>query len=433
MWLPGQQDRLEQIGKELEKLNLRSKDLTSTEWKQLEKLVEEGNDLWTVKKTHEAAMRLGGTKLMSPAEFGIDVNPGHFDNGPTFKGFTPNMQNQIRPTSMYEMDREQIAAIKQASMQGMPFKVSVGSKGIEHGEWGMRDKAAVTEGGLTPNLLPPIQSDQFWNLPYEISRISNFLPAQSMPGGGGVAYWQHSANAGTEASFVAEGASKPDLTPTVREVYLKSSKVAGLIKLTHELIMDTSDAFTSTLIQDLAASIYNAENAMILNGTVGANGWPGINQVTGTLTRAAAIGTTDYDALDVLSKAMNDLRVDFFVPDLIIIHPNSLSAIRRLRDVNKRLQLEMIQGAGNINQTSESEKLWGCNVIQTTQQAAGTAAVLSVQSGAAVLYIREGLTTFVDPYSLASTNVTQYIAETRIALASPRPQAINLVTGLPTS
>lgn len=59
--------------------------------------------------------------------------------------------------------------------------------------------------------------------------------------------------------------------------------------------------------------------------------------------------------------------------------------------------------------------------------------VRSVNSGAAVVYVREALTTFFDPYSQASTNVYQYIAETRLALATPRPQAINLVTGLPTS
>ena len=130
--------------------------------------------------------------------------------------------------------------------------------------------------------------------------------------------------------------------------------------------------------------------------------------MTGTLTRAADIGTTDTDALDTLSKAFVDLRSDSFVPDLVFIHPATLGAIRRLRDQNKRLQLELIQGAGSINQTSEQETLWGVPVAQTTQQAAGAAAVLSVQSGAAVVYVREALTTFFDPYSQAASNIYQY-------------------------
>jgi hypothetical protein len=151
------------------------------------------------------------------------------------------------------------------------------------------------------------------------------------------------------------------------------------------------------------------------------------------MTRAADIGTTDQDALDTLSKAFVDLRSDFFVPDLVFIHPGTLGAIRRLRDQNKRLQLELIQGAGAIDGTSEQETLWGVPVVQTTQQAAGSAAVLSVRSGAAVVYVREALTTFFDPYSQASSNVYQYISECRLALASPRPGATNLVSGLPTS
>jgi Phage capsid family len=97
------------------------------------------------------------------------------------------------------------------------------------------------------------------------------------------------------------------------------------------------------------------------------------------------------------------------------------------------LKLDLLAGARAIDQTNEQESLWGVPVVQTTQQAAGTAAVLSVNSGAAVVYVREALTTFFDPYSQAASNVYQFIAETRIALAIPRPQAINLVSGLPTS
>jgi hypothetical protein len=86
-----------------------------------------------------------------------------------------------------------------------------------------------------------------------------------------------------------------------------------------------------------------------------------------------------------------------------------------------------------LTKTSEQETLWGVPVVQTTQQASGTAGALSVNSGAAVVYVHEALTTFFDPYSQASSNIYQYIAETGLALATPRPGAINLVSGLPTS
>lgn len=128
-----------------------------------------------------------------------------------------------------------------------------------------------------------------------------------------------------------------------------------------------------------------------------------------------------------------NLRTDFFVPDLAFVHPATMGALRRQKDTQNRYQLQLLQGAGALDGTSEQEQLWGVPVVQTTQQTAGTAAVLSVQSGAALVYIREALTTFFDPYSQAASNIYQYIAETRIALATPRPGAICLVSGLPTS
>ena len=401
----------------------------------MDKVEAEAEKLDIEIKNHQSALKWAGSA--SPAEWGrANMNPGDDDNGISFKGFGPGMENRIRPTSMYEMDKEQIAALKQAAQQGTPFKVQIGSKGLEHGFMGgVRTKSAVTEGGLTPNLLPPIQQmgpGGFWGLPYELTRVANYLPNVAMPPGGGVSFFQHSQNA-AEAAYTAEGATKPDLTPTIKEQYIKAAKVAGRILLTHEIVQDAGDAFAQTLAAELARSVYNAESNLLLNGTTGANGFAGVNQLTGTMTRAADIGTTDEDALDTLSKAFVDLRSDFFVPDLCLIHPGTLGAIRRLRDQNKRLQLELIQGAGAIDGTSEQETLWGVPVVQTTQQAAGTAAVLSVQSGAAVVYVREALTTFFDPYSQASSNIYQYIAETRLALATPRPGAINLVSGLPTS
>lgn len=369
----------------------------------------------------------------SPSEFGFTgANPADHDNG--FKGFAPGMvENRIRPTSMYEIDATQIAALKQASLQGTPFKVQIGSKGIEHGNFDghIRTKAPVTEGGLTPNLLPPIQQlgpRGWWGMPYELTRVANFLPNVAMDGPG-LAYFRHDGNA-AEAGYTAEGAQKPDLTPVITEQYVRPAKVAGRINLTHELVQDAGDAFSQNLVADLARSLYNSESNLLLNGTTVANGFNGVNEVSGAGTTTLI---AEENPLDTLSRAFVALRTDFFVPDVVFVHPATMGALRRLKDLNNRYQLALLAGVRDINQTSEQETLWGVQVVQTTQQAAGTAAVLSVQSGAAVVYIREALTTFFDPYSQIANNIYQYVAETRVALATPRPGAINLVSGLPTS
>jgi hypothetical protein len=395
----------------------------------MDQIERETEALETKERTRKSALGFAGAADPRPYG-GPDDSAGGGGPDMAFNGFAPGMQNRIRPTSMYELDRVQVKALQQAALQGTPFKVQVGRKGLEHGGFsGIRDKAAVTEGGLTPNLLPPIQQYGpmgYWGLPYEISRAANYLVTVPMEGAG-IAFFQHTANA-AEAAYVAEGAAKPDISPTIKEVYTRPAKAAGRILLTHELVQDGGDEFASSLVADLARSVYNTESNLILNGTVGANGFSGINQLSGTITRA--IGTDS--PLDCLSKAFTDLRAAFFEPDLVFVHPATMGALRRQKDTQNRYLLA-VDGPRGIDQTSETETLWGVQCVQTTQQAAGTAAVLSVNSGAAVVYLREALTTFFDPYSQASSNVYQYISETRLALASPRPGAVNIVSGLPTS
>ena len=139
------------------------------------------------------------------------------------------------------------------------------------------------------------------------------------------------------------------------------------------------------------------------------------------------------DPLDCLNKSFVDLRNDFFEPDLVFVHPSTLGALRRIKDDQGRYQLDLMSGAAWIDSNQRAGKAVGRDVVQTTQQAAGTAAVLSVQSGAAVVYIREALTTFFDPYSQAASTSTSSSLRTRLCLATPRPSAIYLVSGLPTS
>jgi hypothetical protein len=177
----------------------------------INRLVDEGLELDAQLDVHKRATSMAS--YAAPDEWGYaGANPGD-TAGIAFRGIGPGIENRIRPTSIYQMDKSQIAALKQAAQQGTPFKVQIGSKGIEHGYLGgVRDKSAITEGGLSPNLLPPIQQvgDRGWySLPYELTRVANFLPNVAMDGPG-IAYFSHTAIA-AEAAYTAEAGTKPDI------------------------------------------------------------------------------------------------------------------------------------------------------------------------------------------------------------------------------
>ncbi|MEE2855640.1 MAG: phage major capsid protein [Actinomycetota bacterium] len=432
MWNEFQQARLDQLGAEISELVAKdhNKSMLDADWKRLAVLNREAEQLVIERDTYKSALKYAGSA--DPNPYGGPTNGyGDHDNGIAFKGFGTGVENRIQPPSIYQLDKTQIAALKQAAQQNMPLKIQIGSKGVEHGFMdGMRQKSAITEGGMSPNLLPPLQQygpNGWFNLPYEITNLQRYIPVIPFSGPG-VAWWRHDSN-GAEAAYTPELGTKPDTTPSVSEQYTRASKFAGRYLASHELIQDAGDAFGQHLTVDLTRSLVNAVNYAILNGASGTIGWNGLNNVSGTLTQA--IGTDT--ALDCISKAMVALRNDFFVPDLLVIHPSTLGAIRRSKDTENRYLLQLVEGSRGIDQTSDTETLWGMNVVQTTQQAAGTAVMLSVQSGAAVIYLREAANVFFDPYSMASSNTYQFIAETRLALATPRPSAICLLSGLPTS
>ncbi|MCV7399777.1 phage major capsid protein [Mycobacterium fragae] len=435
MWTKAQEARLEEIGAELKRMTgYKAAQLSEKQVEHMKRLTDEGEKLMTQRDNHKAALGYAG--YASPAEWGrADTNPGDDDGGIGFKGFVPNAENRLRPVSLYEFTRTQLKALQRAAQQNTPLRVHVHDKGIESGDYTstLRNKAAVAEGNFTPNLLPPVQQPTpypWFRLPYEQIRLSNFLPNFEMSGPG-IGYFRHVSNA-AEAGYVAEGTEKPDISPSISEVYVRPAKIAGLCRLTKEVIADAGDQFVNMLVADLTESTYNAEANLLINGTAASNGFDGLLHVSGTLSHAYN-ATTDVDALGALNKGFVQLRQSFFEPDLCVMSPATLGSIRRLRDANGRLQLDLLAGAKSINQVSEEENLWGVRVIQSTQIADGTAITMSVANGAAVVYMREPLNIFYDPYSLSSTNVHQFICETRLALACPRVGAILVTTGLPTT
>jgi hypothetical protein len=161
--------------------------------------------------------------------------------------------------------------------------------------------------------------------------------------------------------------------------------------------------------------------------------------------------------LDCLAKAFTDVRTGsaFADPDLVIMHPSTLGALRRSKDAEGRYILDLLAGPMNLtaygqpttgpaNEPSEysivpqgmpgsSGTLWGATIYTTTQIAAGTAVVASVKAGAGIFWQRLGMLAIFDPYTLLTNNEYRWIIEERIAYNCPRPAALNLVTGLPTS
>jgi hypothetical protein len=396
-----------------------------------------------LKAHREAAGFSWGTEVNQPVS-----SPGVADGG-----------RICAPTPM-DMTPAQLNGLISAAQSRTPYSIEIKPKAFRWRE-GTQTKAAATEAGITGSLtgnLPPIQSLYAVGIGYEPTRIADLLPGAAMPGP--AATWlSHTANT-NEAGIATEGSTKVDLGPTIANNEVVPTKIAATVTTTLEAWQDTDrygeGSFAAYLPAELTRSLINEESNILLNAVSGTGGatFNGLLQTSGTITRTMGADSP----LDCLSKAYADLRVGsaYADPDLVLMHPNTLGALRRQKSAEGQYILDLLAGplnltaygqpstAGPANEPNAysvipqgspgfSGNLWGANVVTSTQIAAGTAVVMSVKAGAGIFWQRLGLLIFFNPWSLMQSNQYFWVAEERVALSVPRPSAINLVTGLPTS
>jgi HK97 family phage major capsid protein len=237
-------------------------------------------------------------------------------------------------------------------------------------------------------------------------------------------YIRHTSTTGTPG-IVVEGAPKPELTFVTDKVVATAQKIAAHSAISWESLSDWSE-FNNYVQTEIVRQVANVETAELLSG----DGTAGVH-LTGLLNTSGiqthAVGTdTPLDAIEI-AIALLRTGAALAEANLLVLHPNTWSALRRVKDSQGRyiVDPDPTNAAGN--------QLWGVEVLPTTKATAGVGALLDTNKlGYAV--VREALTfrtgTSEDDFV---RNLVRFICEERITLAVERPSAVCKVTGLPTS
>jgi hypothetical protein len=124
-------------------------------------------------------------------------------------------------------------------------------------------------------------------------------------------------------------------------------------------------------------------------------------------------------SLDAFESSIAQLRVGpaLAEPDLVVIEPETWSALRRTKD----------------SAQDEPETIWGAPVLTTTQRPSGTATLLDTTKMGRVA-VREPIAVRIGfaGYDFRDS-IVRYVAEERLNLAAERPSAILALPGLLTS
>lgn len=404
----------------------------------------------------------GELKSFSEAQkwsFGTEANMGVSQAAPNTGGY-------VHLPSPADATPAQWKALADAMHTGTPFRTQVMPRPATgmSGSIAMKTYSPALESAITSSFtgtLPPIMSPYTVGYAYDPLSIASLFPAVAMPGPSAT-QMVHSSNT-NEAAIVPEAAAKPDLGPGFTVNQIVPSKVAVTVETSYEALMDTdaygNGSWASFLPIEATNSYTNKVSDILLNavsGTANAT-FNGLLQTSGVLTQSA----TGLPPLDALSMGFVAIRNDSAKadPDVVLMSPNTLGALRRLKDANGRQLLALLSGPLELSAYGQPEtqvpasepgpyfreaqgarpfngSLWGAEIAVSTHIADGEAAVISIKGGGGLIWIRSGLELFFNPgYGdvLFVNNLVAWRVESRLAFNVPRPSAVCLVSGLPTS
>lgn len=241
-------------------------------------------------------------------------------------------------------------------------------------------------------------------------------------------YWQQGTVEGAFTT-VAEGAAKPSLSFNFGQVVETLSKIAGVTKVSDEML-DDADFLVSVIRSQLLQRLAILEEDQLLNGNGTAPNISGILDRSGVQTYATSASLTAKKALDGILHAITLVETGSFIPaDGIVINPTDYETVRLGVDGNSQYYGGgPFTGAYGNDGFSLQPGLWTLPTVVTPAIAQGTVLVGAFRQGAQVF--RKGGVRLESTNSNEDDfkkNLVAIRAEERVGLAVYYPTAfVNL-------
>lgn len=278
-----------------------------------------------------------------------------------------------------------------------------------------------TSGG---SMVGPFYDPRIRNLPQRALFVRSLIPVRQVDSD--KVWYLRQTVATQSAAPVAAGAVKPTSVYTIERIEEPVRTIAHVTEALDRALLSDFDALVEFLDNQLRLGVLLAEESQILNG----NGTPpnlrGILNTVGIQTQAR--GTDAHS--DAIFKAMIKLRLAFFEPDGVCLHPTDWQTLRLAKSADGDYLSAHVADDG-------VERLFGKPVIQSPVIAQGTGLVGAFAVGSTVWDRESARITFTESglgdapdTEMFTRNQVRFRGEERIAFGVERPAAFCSVTGL---
>jgi HK97 family phage major capsid protein/HK97 family phage prohead protease len=206
-------------------------------------------------------------------------------------------------------------------------------------EYGIK---ALGEGGSSGFIVPPV----FWQQGIAEYRIAASKVRQLctvIPGIATNLVYMPRETGIASVGWTAENAAKPSTDQTFGQIAVNIFTLAGISKVSRQLLEDSSPAVDTIVRKDLGRLLGQAEDIAFLAGT-------GTGQPTGILNTSNVLGGNigTQTVADALAAAITSIQQNYFGdPEAVLIHPIHLNLLRTAKDANNRYIFEPAFFGGN--------------------------------------------------------------------------------------
>lgn len=315
-----------------------------------------------------------------------------FTESLAFKGWKPGMKE----SDVFEIDLEK------------QYGKAVAAKGF---------KALFTTDSATGWAPQALRLPEAITTGFEVQSVASLMP-EGRTSGNTIPFMLETT-ATNAAAEVAAGSSKPESALGLTEQTSAVRKIATHLPVVDEALEDVP-MVESYIDTRLRTFVTLRENLQLLQGDGAAPNLRGILNTALVQTQAKGADPTP----DAVYKAMTKVRVNsFFEPTAGVFHPNDWQDVRLLRTVDGIYIWGSPADAG-------PERIWGIQVLQTSQMLENTGLVGSFRAGAQIFRRSDVSVQIGWINDQFIKNQRTILAEERLALVVFRPAAFCTITGI---